>query len=71
MTPALVPLETPRLWLRLLTMADAPAIQRRFARWEIVRLLNGRVPWPYPADGALQFLNAITADIAAGERRYT
>jgi RimJ/RimL family protein N-acetyltransferase len=37
-------------------MSDAPAIQRRFAQWDIVKLLNGKVPWPYPADGAEQFL---------------
>ena len=37
-------------------MSDAAAIQRRFAVWDVVKLLNGKVPWPYPADGAEQFL---------------
>src|SRR5690606_40268081 len=49
-------LEPERLWLKPLSMSDAPAVQRRFARWEIVELLNSKVPWPYPADGAEQFL---------------
>jgi RimJ/RimL family protein N-acetyltransferase len=56
MTVPLRTLETERLWLKPLSMSDAPAIQRRFARWEIVKLLTSKVPWPYPADGAEQFL---------------
>ena len=50
-------LETARLLLRPLVPADAPAIQRRFPRWEIVRWLNPRVPWPYPEDGAVRFIS--------------
>jgi RimJ/RimL family protein N-acetyltransferase len=49
-------LKTQRLILRPLVPADAPAIQRRFPRWEIVRYLNPRVPWPYPDDGAIRFI---------------
>jgi [ribosomal protein S5]-alanine N-acetyltransferase len=56
MLPPLRTLETKRLWLRPLAMSDAPAIQRRFAQWDIVKLLNGKVPWPYPTDGAEQYL---------------
>jgi [ribosomal protein S5]-alanine N-acetyltransferase len=52
MTPTL---ETSRLILRPLTLADAPAAQLLFPHWEIVRYLNDKVPWPYPPDGALQF----------------
>jgi ribosomal-protein-alanine N-acetyltransferase len=52
-------LETVRLMLRPLTLADAPAIQARFPRWEIVRLLDDVVPWPYPADGAETYLRDI------------
>lgn len=66
MGPDLRPLETARLYLRPLQMTDAPSIQRRFARWEIVRLLNGKVPWPYPADGAETFLRGKLAKQAAG-----
>jgi RimJ/RimL family protein N-acetyltransferase len=56
MLPPIRTLETERLWLKPLAMSDARAIQRRFPHWEIVRLLNGKVPWPYPPDGAEQYL---------------
>jgi ribosomal-protein-alanine N-acetyltransferase len=46
---------TDRLILKPLAMADAEQIQKLFPRWEIVRYLANRVPWPYPPDGALQF----------------
>jgi [ribosomal protein S5]-alanine N-acetyltransferase len=49
-------LETPRLLLRPLELADAEQIQILFPHWEIVRYLANRVPWPYPADGALQYV---------------
>jgi ribosomal-protein-alanine N-acetyltransferase len=51
--------ETPRLWLRPLALADAPQIQAEFPRWEIVRFLQNRVPWPYPPDGALHYIREI------------
>lgn len=35
---------------------DAPAIQKHFAQWEIIRHLSTLVPWPYPEDGAISFL---------------
>ena len=46
-------LETPRLELRPLELADAAQTQVLFPKWEIVRFLASRVPWPYPDDGAL------------------
>jgi len=45
-------LETARLLLRPLELADAAQVQALFPHWEIVRYLNGIVPWPYPPDGA-------------------
>jgi ribosomal-protein-alanine N-acetyltransferase len=45
-------LETPRLLLRPLELADAEQAQVLFPHWEIVRYLNKIVPWPYPPDGA-------------------
>jgi [ribosomal protein S5]-alanine N-acetyltransferase len=48
-------LETRRLILRPLELADADAVQILFPHWEIVRYLNNRVPWPYPPDGASTF----------------
>ena len=44
-------LETPRLILRPLALADAAEVQPLFAHWEIVKQLNVRVPWPFPANG--------------------
>jgi len=49
-------LETPRLWLRPLTVDDAPAVQQYFNNVHIIGRLSKRVPWPYPDDGALVFL---------------
>ena len=34
-------------------------IQELFPHWEIVRYLLNRVPWPYPKDGALQFVRDV------------
>lgn len=63
MTPKL---ETSRLWLRPLTVDDAPAVQRYFANPNIIGRLSKRVPWPYPDDGALTFLRDVV--IPAMER---
>jgi ribosomal-protein-alanine N-acetyltransferase len=52
-------LETKRLWLRPLELADAAQVQQIFPKWEIVRLLTRQVPWPYPPDGALHFLREV------------
>jgi len=44
-------LETPRLWLRPLELADAEQAQLLFPQWEVVRYLANRVAWPFPPDG--------------------
>jgi len=49
MTPTL---QTPRLLLKPLELADAEHTQILFPQWEIVRYLDKIVPWPYPPDGA-------------------
>lgn len=41
--------------LRPLELADAEQIQKVFPQWEIVKHLANKVPWPYPADGALRY----------------
>jgi [ribosomal protein S5]-alanine N-acetyltransferase len=56
MTPAL---ETPRLILRPLELADAAQVQILFPHWEIVRYLANKVPWPYPPDGAYNYYREI------------
>jgi RimJ/RimL family protein N-acetyltransferase len=60
-------LETPRLVLRPLALSDAPAIQRHFNNWNIIRQLSAAVPWPYPDDGAESFVRLQLEKMAAGE----
>lgn len=55
----MTPLETERLLLQPLTLADAPAIQAAFPVWEVVRWLAAVVPWPYPEDGGEVFVSQI------------
>ena len=64
-------LQTPRLSLRPLELADAIQVQPLFAHWEIVKQLNAKVPWPFPDDGAHVFYRdtALPA-IARGEEFY-
>jgi RimJ/RimL family protein N-acetyltransferase len=52
-------LETERLWLRPLELSDAEQIQILFPHWDLVQFLAGRVPWPYPSDGALTYCRDI------------
>lgn len=50
---------TARLVLHPLALEDAGQIQAIFPQWEIVRFLDARVPWPYPAGGARHFIEQI------------
>src|SRR5579859_4064020 len=62
------PLETARLILRPLELADADQTQHIFPRWEIVCYLANVVPWPYPADGAQTYYRDIALPaMARGE----
>ena len=63
-------LETKRLILRPLSLADAPAIQRHFNNWNIIQHLASVVPWPYPDDGAETFIAQELERAAAGEVIY-
>lgn len=61
-------LETERLLLRPITLEDAPQIQQLFPHWELVKFLNAKVPWPYPADGTLTHIrDASLPAMARGE----
>ncbi|KMN00931.1 GNAT family N-acetyltransferase [Pseudomonas sp. FSL R10-1350] len=61
-------LQTQRLILQPLSLADADAIQQRFPHWEVVCYLNDVVPWPYPDDGALSYLRDVALPaMARGE----
>jgi len=69
--PTLTPtLETDRLRLRPVRLSDAPAIQKLFPVWEVVRYLDPVVPWPYPDNGAGAYLERILPEAEDG-RRYT
>jgi RimJ/RimL family protein N-acetyltransferase len=59
MTAAIPTLTTSRLILRPLDLTDVDAVQALFPRWEIVRFMASRVPWPYPVDGALTFIRDV------------
>jgi len=70
MTPTL---ETKRLWLQPLQLSDSDQIQILFPHWEVVRFLAGRVPWPYPPDGARTYLRdmALPAIARSDEWHWT
>jgi ribosomal-protein-alanine N-acetyltransferase len=63
-------IETRRLNLRPLALSDAPAIQRHFDNWNIIKNLATLVPWPYPQDGAETFIKRELDKIASGEQVY-
>lgn len=63
-------IETQRLILRPLAPSDAPAIQRHFNNWNVIKTLAMVVPWPYPEDGAESFIKRELDKIAAGEESY-
>jgi RimJ/RimL family protein N-acetyltransferase len=50
---------TRRLVLRPLALDDAPQIQSLFPQWQVVKYLAAKVPWPYPPDGAEQFIRDV------------
>lgn len=52
-------LQTSRLILKPLELADAEAAQSLFPHWQIVRYLSNVVPWPYPSDGAYRYFKDI------------
>ena len=58
-------LETSRLVLRPLALADAEQTQVLFPHWEIVRYIRNAVPWPYPPDGAFTFYRDVTLPAVA------
>jgi ribosomal-protein-alanine N-acetyltransferase len=61
-------LETQRLVLRPVELADAVPTQTLFAHWNIVRNIPD-IPWPYPADGALSFYrDRVIPAMERGER---
>ena len=52
-------LYTERLLLTPLAAEDASQIQLLYPRWEIVRYMVSSVPWPYPDNGAENYVNNV------------
>jgi ribosomal-protein-alanine N-acetyltransferase len=52
-------LETERLILQPLELGDAEQVQPLFARWEVVKFLNNKVPWPFPEDGVAMYYREV------------
>lgn len=68
MTTPTPTLETARLLLRPIELADAPGIQAVFPQWKVVEFLGPAIPWPYPADGADSFVrHMVLPGVAAGQ----
>lgn len=65
MTPTF---QTNRLTLRCLRREDGPRIQSVFPNMEVVEYLASAIPWPYPENGADEFLDSVLPDIKASSR---
>lgn len=61
-------LKTPRLTLRPLRATDAARIQSLFPHYEVLKYMVAAIPWPYPADGAQQFVDGALASMTREER---
>jgi len=60
-------LETPRLYLRPLSLEDSSSVQRYFDNWKIIKYIGADIPWPYPADGAVSFLKETFEKVTSSE----
>ena len=63
MTPTI---KTERLILRPITREDTENVQRYFGVWGVIKHLSVQVPWPYPDDGAQQFLDTVLEKFEMG-----
>ncbi len=61
-------LKTERLELRPLSREDGPRIQSVFPDIEVTRYLAAAIPWPYPNNGATEFLEGVLPEMEAGRR---
>ena len=52
-------IETERLILKPPTLEDACSYQRNFADYEVIKHLADSIPWPYPENGARDYLENI------------
>src|SRR5215469_8023101 len=49
-------LKTTRLILSDITERDAPAYERHFLDYAVIGTMSHMVPWPYPANGVLEYV---------------
>jgi ribosomal-protein-alanine N-acetyltransferase len=66
----LVALETARLRLRPLAEPDAHRIQTLFPHPNVLRYMNAAIPWPYPENGAIEFVRSVLPRLEAQEEYY-
>ena len=59
-------LETDRLILRPISLDDAPALEKHFNNWDIVKYTMA--PWPYPENGVQEHFKELMPRIASGEQ---
>lgn len=52
----MIDIYTDRLHIRYAKISDADDVQEYFNNWEIIKWLRYPVPYPYPEDGALTYL---------------
>jgi len=62
-----LPIETARLRLRPLALGDGPAVERLAGDWEIARF-TAHIPHPYPAGGAIPWIEETWAEAKAGKK---
>ena len=56
--------------LRPAEMSHAKRIQSLFAHWNVLKYMANTIPWPYPANGAREFLEIMLPKVAAREQYY-
>jgi len=59
-------LETRRLTLQRPRQSDAHNVQTLIANWDIAKWL-GRLPWPYPENGAAEWIERMQSETASDE----
>lgn len=59
MTNKIPKFETTRLFLREVLLSDATNYQKHFAHWEIIKNLRHTVPYPYPKEGAREYIQSV------------
>jgi RimJ/RimL family protein N-acetyltransferase len=59
-------LETERLVLRQVSLADIPTVQRLLDDWELARFMS-EITWPFPADGGEKYVKEHLERVEKGE----